>query len=53
MARHLAKALAHLDAGLQILRDNDPNLECSLGVCRGVNNAVSCYRELFKESGCK
>ncbi|XP_004386991.1 tigger transposable element-derived protein 1-like [Trichechus manatus latirostris] len=48
-ARHLAKALAHFDAGLQIVSDNDPNLERSLKVCRGVNNMISCYRELFKE----
>ncbi|XP_059762010.1 tigger transposable element-derived protein 1-like isoform X3 [Balaenoptera ricei] len=48
-ARHLAKALAHFDAGLQIVRDDDPNLERSLRVCRGVNNVISCYRELFKE----
>ncbi|XP_057575700.1 tigger transposable element-derived protein 1-like [Hippopotamus amphibius kiboko] len=48
-ARHLAEALAHFDAGLQIVRDNDPNLERSLRVCRGVNSVISCYRELFKE----
>nr|XP_058901570.1 tigger transposable element-derived protein 1-like [Kogia breviceps] len=48
-ARHLAKALAHFDAGLQVVRDNDPNLERSLRVCRGVGNVISCYRELFKE----
>ncbi|XP_049558737.1 tigger transposable element-derived protein 1-like [Orcinus orca] len=48
-ARYLAKALAHFDAGLQIVRDNDPNLERSLRVCRGVNNVISYYRELFKE----
>lgn len=44
MARHLAMALAGLDAGLQIISDSDPNLECSLRV-----HITSCSRELFKE----
>ncbi|XP_037371544.1 tigger transposable element-derived protein 1-like [Talpa occidentalis] len=48
-ARRLAQALAHLDAGLQVIRDHDPNLERSLRVCRGINSLICCYRELFKE----
>ncbi|XP_039735413.1 tigger transposable element-derived protein 1-like [Pteropus medius] len=46
---HLSKALAHFDAGLQIVSDNDPNLERSLRVCQGINNIVNCYRELLRE----
>jgi len=42
-------ALAHCDAGLQIISDGDPNLERSLRVCRAIDNIVSCYREVFKE----
>ena len=48
-ARPLAMALAHCDAGLQTISGKDPNPEHSLRVCRGMNNMVSCYRELLKE----
>nr|XP_020827544.1 tigger transposable element-derived protein 1-like isoform X2 [Phascolarctos cinereus]XP_020827545.1 tigger transposable element-derived protein 1-like isoform X2 [Phascolarctos cinereus]XP_020827546.1 tigger transposable element-derived protein 1-like isoform X2 [Phascolarctos cinereus]XP_020827547.1 tigger transposable element-derived protein 1-like isoform X2 [Phascolarctos cinereus] len=47
--RHLAKALSHFDAGLQILTDNDPNLERSLKVSRGVHGLISCYRDMYLE----
>uniref|UniRef100_A0A7N4P5J7 HTH CENPB-type domain-containing protein n=1 Tax=Sarcophilus harrisii TaxID=9305 RepID=A0A7N4P5J7_SARHA len=54
-AKRLAKALSHFDAGLQILTDNDPNLERSLRVSRGVHNLISCYRDMYleKKEGCK
>lgn len=48
-ARYLSKALAHFDAGPKIVSDNDPNLERSLRVCRGVSNVVSCCRDLLRE----
>ncbi|KAM9036964.1 tigger transposable element-derived protein 1 [Sarcophilus harrisii] len=47
--KHLAEALSHFDQGLQILTENDPNRERSLKVRRGVNGAISCYRELYRE----
>ncbi|XP_036599095.1 tigger transposable element-derived protein 1-like [Trichosurus vulpecula] len=47
--KHLAKALSHFDAGLQILTDNDPNLERSLKVSRGVHGFLSCYRDMYLE----
>ncbi|KAF5929450.1 hypothetical protein HPG69_007200 [Diceros bicornis minor] len=31
------------------VNDNDPNLECSLQGCWGVNSMISCYQELFME----
>lgn len=46
---HMAKAFALLEEGLQILAENDPNRERSLKVSIGVNDTISCYRELYKE----
>ncbi|VFV42498.1 Hypothetical predicted protein, partial [Lynx pardinus] len=46
---HLAQALSHFAAGLQVLIENDPNRERSLRVSRGVHRALARLRELHRE----
>ncbi|XP_066230803.1 tigger transposable element-derived protein 1-like [Saccopteryx leptura] len=43
---HLSQALSHFTAGLQILKENDPNRERSVRVSWGVHCALSRLREL-------
>ena len=46
---HLARALSHFAAGLQVLSENDPNRERSLRVARAVHCALARLRELLRE----
>lgn len=46
---HLAQALSHFTAGLQVLTENDPNRERSLRVSRGVHCALARFRVLHWE----
>ncbi|KAG8239600.1 hypothetical protein J437_LFUL018312 [Ladona fulva] len=46
---HLSTAVQLIENGLAILDENDPNRERSSSVKRTVNNAIDCYRELYKE----
>ncbi|XP_069408380.1 tigger transposable element-derived protein 1-like isoform X1 [Ovis canadensis] len=46
---HLAQALSHFAAGLQVLSENDPNRERSLRVARAVHCALARLRELLRE----
>ncbi|XP_043837136.1 CENPB DNA-binding domain-containing protein 1 [Dromiciops gliroides] len=47
--KELSEAFSHFEAGMQILANNDPNSERKFKVSRGVNNTISCYRELYNE----
>ena len=46
----MARALAHFDARLHIIRDDASKLECSLQVCRGVNNLMGCCGRISRRS---
>ncbi|XP_015313992.1 tigger transposable element-derived protein 1 isoform X1 [Bos taurus] len=48
-SEHLARALSHFAAGLQVLSENDPNRERSLWVARAVHCALAHLRELLRE----
>ncbi|MEE6460213.1 hypothetical protein FKM82_000895 [Ascaphus truei] len=45
----LAVAFKHIDSALAIFEDNDPNIERSSTVSRGVSNQISCYREIYTQ----
>ncbi|XP_032906812.1 tigger transposable element-derived protein 1-like [Amblyraja radiata] len=46
---HLSDALTYIDQVVDILSVNDPNRERSLKVGRLLQDAVSCYKDLYKE----
>lgn len=46
---HLAEALSHFTAGLQVLTENDPNRERNLRVSRGIHCALALLWELHLE----
>ncbi|XP_032245712.1 tigger transposable element-derived protein 1-like [Phoca vitulina] len=45
----LSAAFSHFEAGLQVLTSNSPDDEWKLQVSRAINDAINCYRELYKE----
>ncbi|CAD7689291.1 unnamed protein product [Nyctereutes procyonoides] len=45
----LSTAFSHFEAGLQVLTSNSPNEEWKMQVSRAINDAINCYRELYKE----
>lgn len=45
----LAEAFQHLEAAMSLFEENDPNVERSALVNRGISNMYSCYREIYKE----
>ncbi|XP_068941605.1 tigger transposable element-derived protein 1-like [Petaurus breviceps papuanus] len=47
--KELSEAFSHFEAGIQILANHDPNSERKFKVSRGVNDTISCYRELYNE----
>ncbi|XP_036607845.1 CENPB DNA-binding domain-containing protein 1 [Trichosurus vulpecula] len=47
--KELSEAFSHFEAGMQILANNDPNSERKFKVSRGVNDTISCYRDLYNE----
>ncbi|KAM9061128.1 tigger transposable element-derived protein 1-like [Sarcophilus harrisii] len=47
--KELSEAFSHFEAGMQILANNDPNSERKFAVSRGINDTISCYRELYNE----
>ncbi|XP_072121835.1 tigger transposable element-derived protein 1-like isoform X1 [Mobula birostris] len=49
MTNHLSDALSYIDQVVHILSVNDPNRERSLRVGRLLQDAMSCYREMYKE----
>ncbi|XP_069792247.1 tigger transposable element-derived protein 1-like [Narcine bancroftii] len=49
MTNHLSDALSYIDQVVEILSANDPNRERSLKVGRLLHDAMSCYREMYKE----
>ncbi|MEE6509715.1 hypothetical protein FKM82_027427 [Ascaphus truei] len=48
-SKMLAAAFKHIDSTLAIFEDNDPNIERSSTVSRGVSNQISCYREIYTQ----
>ncbi|XP_062888939.1 tigger transposable element-derived protein 1-like [Mobula hypostoma] len=46
---HLSVTLSYIDQVVDILSANDPSRERSLRVVRLLNDAMSCYREMYKE----
>ncbi|MEE6461462.1 hypothetical protein FKM82_001295 [Ascaphus truei] len=48
-SKMLAAAFKHIDSALAIFEDNDPNIERSSTVSRGVSNQISCYREIYTQ----
>ncbi|DAA20259.1 TPA: CENPB DNA-binding domains containing 1-like [Bos taurus] len=47
--RELSAAFSHFEAGLQVLTSNSPDAAWKLQVSREINDAISCYRELYSE----
>ena len=47
--RELSAAFSHFEAGLQVLTSNSPDAAWKLQVSRAINDAISCYRELYSE----
>lgn len=47
--RELSAAFSHFEAGLQVLTSNSPDDAWNLKVSRAVNDAISCYRDLYSE----
>ncbi|XP_004392197.1 PREDICTED: uncharacterized protein MGC16385-like [Odobenus rosmarus divergens] len=45
----LSAAFSHFEAGLQVLTSNSPDDEWKLQVSRAINDAINCYRDLYKE----
>ncbi|XP_074854943.1 tigger transposable element-derived protein 1 [Carettochelys insculpta] len=48
-AKRLSEAFRMIEAGLQILRDDDPDRERSSKVIRGVSHLMTCYKEIYQE----
>ncbi|MEE6465495.1 hypothetical protein FKM82_006570 [Ascaphus truei] len=48
-SKMLAAAFKHIDSALAIFEDNDPNIERSSTVSRGVSNQISCYSEIYTQ----
>ncbi|XP_059940445.1 tigger transposable element-derived protein 1-like [Mesoplodon densirostris] len=47
--RELSAAFSHFEAGLQVLTSNSPDDAWNLKVTRAINDAISCYRDLYSE----
>lgn len=47
--KDLSSALSHFEEGIKILREKDPVEERSLKVSRDVNEAIDCYKQLYRE----
>ncbi|XP_055269208.1 putative CENPB DNA-binding domain-containing protein 1 [Moschus berezovskii] len=47
--RELSAAFLHFEAGLQVLTSNSPDAAWKLQVSRAINDAISCYRDLYSE----
>ncbi|OWK15825.1 hypothetical protein Celaphus_00004077 [Cervus elaphus hippelaphus] len=47
--RELSAAFSHFETGLQVLTSNSPDATWKLQVSRAINDAISCYRELYSE----
>ncbi|CAM2106470.1 unnamed protein product [Caretta caretta] len=47
-AKHLSEAFQIIEAGLQILSDDDPDREHSSKVIRGVGHLMTCYKEIYQ-----
>ncbi|XP_066874480.1 tigger transposable element-derived protein 1-like [Kogia breviceps] len=47
--RELSAAFSHFEAGLQVLTSNSPDDAWNLKVSRAINDAISCYRDLYSE----
>ncbi|KAK8728269.1 hypothetical protein OTU49_009206, partial [Cherax quadricarinatus] len=47
--KQLSKSFNLIEAALAIYTENDPNLECSIKVRSKMDNAIACYRELYRE----
>ena len=47
--RELSVAFSHFEAGLQVLTSNSPDAMWKHQVSRAINDAISCYRELYSE----
>ncbi|XP_032836246.1 uncharacterized protein LOC116957903 [Petromyzon marinus] len=48
-AARLSEAFVHLEAAMDIFREDDPNRERSFKVNRTLAGAVHCYKELYKQ----
>ncbi|XP_019391383.1 PREDICTED: centrosomal protein of 89 kDa isoform X4 [Crocodylus porosus] len=48
-SKGMAEAFKHLEAFLSYFGENDPDMQRSSAVARGVNNKVNCYRLLYNE----
>lgn len=49
----MAEAFRHLDAFLSYFDENDPDVQRSSAVAKGVNNQINCYRILYNEKKAK
>ncbi|CAM2114725.1 unnamed protein product [Caretta caretta] len=47
-AKRLSEAFQTIEAGLQILSDDDPDWERSSKVIRGVGHLMTCYKEIYQ-----
>nr|XP_006128720.1 tigger transposable element-derived protein 1-like [Pelodiscus sinensis] len=48
-AKRLSEAFQMIEAGLQILNDDDPDRERSSKVIKGVGHLMTCYKEIYQE----
>ncbi|XP_007056461.2 tigger transposable element-derived protein 1 [Chelonia mydas] len=48
-AKRLSEAFQMIEAGLQILSDDDPDRERSSKVIRGIGHLMTCYKEIYQE----
>lgn len=48
-SKNLSKSFSYFEQGINILLENDPDVERSSKVCRGINSAISCYKSLKNE----
>ncbi|KAK9507140.1 hypothetical protein O3M35_007056 [Rhynocoris fuscipes] len=45
----MSSAFSYFEQGINILVENDPDVERSANVSRGINSAISCYKSLKEE----
>ena len=45
----MSSAFSYFEQGINILLENDPDVERSANVSRGINSAISCYKSLKEE----
>jgi predicted ATP-dependent endonuclease of OLD family len=47
--KQLVEFFKHIDIAIGIIGDNDANRERSAKVARGIESALACYKELYRE----